>query len=114
MYTTDFKQVGTNIKRELESRGMTQQKLADALGVSKQVMNKIIKGLKAINVTELAEIAAVLGVTTDTLLNAETASVPAVSLSVIGKIKTEEEQNKIDFIRYAIDDIYFLDELLHD
>ncbi|MBE6848004.1 MAG: helix-turn-helix transcriptional regulator [Ruminococcus sp.] len=114
MYTTDFKQVGTNIKRELESRGMTQQKLADALGVSKQVMNKIIKGLKAINVTELAKIAAALGVTTDTLLNAETASVPAVSLSFMGKIKTEEEQNKIDFIRSAIDDIYFLEELLHD
>jgi transcriptional regulator with XRE-family HTH domain len=34
MYTTDFKQVGANIKRELEGLGMTQQKLADALGVS--------------------------------------------------------------------------------
>lgn len=114
MYTTDFKQVGSNIKRELENRGMTQQKLADALGVSKQVMNKIIKGLKAINVTELAKIAAILGVTTDKLLTAEAVSVPAVSLSFMGKIKTEEEQNKIDFIRSAIDDIYFLEELLHD
>lgn len=114
MYTTDFKQVGTNIKREIESRGITQQKLADDLGISKQVMNKIIKGLKAINVTELAKIAAILGVTTDTLLTAESNSVPAVRLSFMGKIKTEEEQEKIKFIRSAIDDIYFLEELLYD
>lgn len=114
MYTTDFKQVGTNIKREIESRGMTQQNLADALGISKQVMNKIIKGLKAINVTELAKIADVLDITTDRLLTVEFHSNPAASLSFMGKIKSEDEQKKIDFIRSAIDDIYFLEELLHE
>ncbi len=114
MYTTDFKQVGTNIKREIESRGITQQKLADVLGISKQVMNKIIKGLKAINVTELAKIADILGVTTDRLLSAEPNTVTDVSLNFMGKIKTKEEQENIKFIRSAIDDIYFLEELLHD
>ena len=72
MYTNNYKQVGVNIKKELDSRGMTQQKLANALGISKQVMNKIINGLKAINVNELSKIASILGITTDQLLTAET------------------------------------------
>ena len=68
MYAMDFAQVGANILNKIESKGMTQQSLADALGISKQVMNKIIKGSKAINVNELAKIASVLGATTDELL----------------------------------------------
>lgn len=114
MYTTNYQQVGANIKNELDSRGMTQQMLADALGISKQVMNKIIKGMKAINVNEISKIASVLGVTTDKLLSIEDNSVATVSLSFMGKVKNEEEQRKIDSIRSAIDDIYFLEELLHD
>ena len=114
MYTTDFKQVGANIKKQLEGLGMTQQKLADALGISKQVMNKIVKGLKAVNVSELAKIADVLGVSADTLLTDGGEPAPAVSLSFMGKIRTEDERKNIDFIRSAIDDIYFLEELLND
>ena len=56
MYAMDFAQVGANIQRQLDIKGMTQQSLADALQISKQVMNKIIKGSKAINVNELAKI----------------------------------------------------------
>ena len=46
MYTTDFVQVGSNIQKQLDMKGMTQQSLADSLNISKQVMNKIIKGSK--------------------------------------------------------------------
>ena len=113
MYTTDFKQVGNNIKKEIEHRGMTQQMLADALGISKQVMNKIIKGIKAINVTELAKISDVLGVSADFLLSAENESVSVSNVNFMGKINDSTEQQNIDFIRSAIDDIYFLEELLN-
>lgn len=114
MYTTQYTQVGTNIQKELDSRRMTQQKLAEEIGVSKQVMNKIIKGLKAINVNEISKIAAVLGVTTDKLLAFEMDPVPFSNPSYMGKVKNEESQKKIDFIRSAIDDIHFLEELLHE
>ena len=57
MYAMEFAQVGENIQHLLDERGMTQQNLAEALGISKQVVNKIIKGNKAINVKEIAEIA---------------------------------------------------------
>ena len=56
MYAMEFAQVGENIQHLLDERGMTQQNLAEALGISKQVVNKIIKGNKAINVKEIAEI----------------------------------------------------------
>ena len=62
MYAMEFAQVGENIQHLLDERRMTQQNLAEALGISKQVVNKIIKGNKAINVKEIAEIAQILGV----------------------------------------------------
>ena len=65
MYAMDYAQVGANIQEQLSLKGIKQQELADALSISKQVMNKIIKGYKAINVNELAQIASVLGTTTD-------------------------------------------------
>ena len=114
MYTTNYEQVGANIKKELDSRGMTQQMLADAIGISKQVMNKIIKGLKAINVKELGRIASALGITTDKLLTVDSEPVSTVSLSFMGKVKNKETQEKIDFIRSTIDDIYFLEDILND
>lgn len=55
----------------MAQHGMTQQNLADKLGISKQVMNKIIKGNKAINVMELSQIAAILGSTADSLFTVE-------------------------------------------
>ncbi|MDF2487067.1 MAG: hypothetical protein K0R46_3235, partial [Herbinix sp.] len=39
MYAMDFAQVGANIQEKLVKMEMTQQSLADALGISKQVMN---------------------------------------------------------------------------
>ena len=114
MYAMNFAQVGANIQRQLDMKGFTQQKLADALGISKQVMNKIIKGSKAINVNELAKIASIMGTSTDELL-----SVPADlstsddTLSFMGSIKDEKTLENVSIIRSAIDEIHLLEELLH-
>ncbi|MBC2582690.1 helix-turn-helix domain-containing protein [Clostridium sp. DJ247] len=64
-----FEMVGNNILIELENRNWTQSMLADKIGISRQVFQKIIKGKKAINAYEIAKIAKILGVTTDKLLN---------------------------------------------
>lgn len=114
MYAMDFAQVGTNIQRKLAAKGMTQQSLADALGISKQVMNKIIKGSKAINVNELARIAGILGTSTDSLLTVEPESVTADSLSFMGSVHDETTCERINLIRAAIDEIHMLEELLDD
>lgn len=113
MYAMDFAQVGANIQKQINIKGYTQQSLADALGVSKQVMNKIIKGSKAINVNELAKIASIMGMTTDELLTVEGEPVSAESLSFMGSVTDEETLEKVNLIRSAIDEIHMLEDLLY-
>ena len=113
MYATDFAQVGANIQKQLELKGLTQQSLADALGISKQVMNKIVKGSKAINVNELAMIASVMGTTTDELLTIPNETVSAESLNFMGSITDEKTLDKVNLIRSAIDEIHMLEDLLY-
>ena len=113
MYAMDFAQVGANIQKQLDIKGFTQQSLADALEISKQVMNKIIKGSKAINVNELAKIAEVLGTTTDDLLMSHDEPVSADSLSFMGSVSDEKTLEKVNLIRAAIDEIHMLEVLLN-
>lgn len=56
--------------------------------VYKQVMNKIIKGQKAINVSELSRIATSLGTTTDDILSVDAANAIEAKdwLSFMGQI----------------------------
>lgn len=112
MYAMDFAQVGANIQKQIDMKGFTQQNLADALGISKQVMNKIIKGSKAINVNELAKIASVIGTTADELLTIGGEPVSADSLSFMGSVTDEATLEKVNLIRSAIDEIHMLEELL--
>lgn len=114
MYAMDFAQVGTNIQEKLVEKGMTQQSLADALGISKQVMNKIIKGSKAINVNELAKIADILNTSTDSLLTVGAELVMTDSLSFMGVVNDEVTRERVNLIRTAIDEIHMLEELLDD
>mgnify|MGYP004566010141 FL=1 len=114
MYAMDFAQVGANIQKKLDIKGMTQQGLADALGISKQVMNKIIKGSKAINVNELAKIAEILSTSTDSLLMVDAEPVFADSLSFMGAVHDDKTRERVNMIRSAIDEIHMLEELLDD
>ena len=113
MYAMDFAQVGANIQKQLNIKGFTQQSLADALGISKQVMNKIIKGSKAINVNELAKIASIVGTTTDELLSPQGEPASVDNLSFMGSVKDEETLEKVNLMRTAIDEIHMLEELLY-
>lgn len=111
MYVLNFAQVGANIQKELDKKSMTQQSLADALSISKQVMSKIIKGAKAINVSELARIADILGTTTDALLTMNVSDTAVESFAFMGTIQDEGTREKVELIRSAIDEIQLLEEL---
>jgi len=111
MYAMNFAQVGANIQKELENKSMTQQSLADALSISKQVMSKIINGAKAINVSELARIASILGITTDALLTMNVADSHGESMAFMGTIQDEKTREKVELIRSAIDEIQLLEEI---
>lgn len=114
MYAMDFAQVGANIQRQLDIKGITQQSLADALGISKQVMNKIIKGNKAININELAKIASVMDITADELLTASDEPTSTDSLSFMGTVSDEVTLERVNLIRTAIDEIHMLEDLLNE
>jgi transcriptional regulator with XRE-family HTH domain len=66
-----FEKIGKNIQVELDKIGWTKSLLADKIGVSRQVLQKIINGSKAINAYEISQIANVLGTTADDLINNE-------------------------------------------
>lgn len=110
MNNTIFEQVGSNIQNILNEQGKTQQYLAEQLGISKQVMSKIISGAKAINVAEISKIAAVLNVSADQLLDVENGQEPVHNFSFMGKVKNEETKKKIEFLQTVIEEILMLEE----
>lgn len=115
MYAINFMQVGRNISHAMTTHGMTQQHLADQLGISKQVMSKIINGKKAINVAELSQIASVLGSSTDSLLSVENS--PAdykPGLAFMGAIHDDEARQNVELLRNAIDQIHLLEDLTNE
>lgn len=63
-----FAEIGARIREIRERKNVTQQKLADALKVTRPVVTKIESGKKAVNALELKIVADVLGTTIDTLM----------------------------------------------
>jgi transcriptional regulator with XRE-family HTH domain len=67
-----FINIGNNIMEQIKVLGLKQTTVADKIGVSRQVFQKIVKGQKAINVFELSNIANALGTTIDELVKETT------------------------------------------
>ena len=110
-----FKSVGMNISSILEQKNITQQHLADLMGVSKQVLSKIIKGQKAINVSEIFMISKALDVPIDSLLDVGLQSRnPSPQFSFMGDLKKEKTKEKVDFLRNVIDELLFLEDYSND
>ena len=112
MNNTIFEQVGSNIQKVLNEQGKTQQFLADQLGISKQVMSKIVGGVKAINVAEISLIAKILNVSTDYLLTTGMIQETVHNFSFMGKVKNEETKKKIEFLKTVIEEILILEECI--
>jgi len=111
MERTFYEMVGKNISDMIVRKAITQQSLADILGVSRQVMGKIIKGQKAINVSEIDMISKTLGVSVESLLDV-TSQTPDLSpqFSFMGELRSEKTKGKVDLLRNVIDEILFLEE----
>ena len=107
---TFFKQVGTNIENVLHEKNYTQQDLANELMISKQVMNKIISGAKAINVEEIKKIASALDVSVDALLYVEPEAVQTHRFSFMGQVQNEETKSKINKLKTVIEEILLLED----
>lgn len=71
------KQIGVEIKRIREARGMSQMELAEEVGVSFQQIQKYEKGINRISVERIQQIAKALGTSVNTFFEKE--RVPMVS-----------------------------------
>lgn len=106
-----YERVGNNISSMLTQKAMTQQSLADALGISRQVMGKIINGQKAINIIEIDVISKTLGVSVESLLDVSSHTPDiAPQFSFMGELKSEKTKEKVNLLRNVIDEILFLEE----
>lgn len=63
---------GEILREEIESRGITQTKLAAQLGVKVSIVNELIKGKRDINIEYALMLEAALGIDADFWINLQT------------------------------------------
>jgi transcriptional regulator with XRE-family HTH domain len=105
--------IGHTIHSLIIERGHTQQTFADALGISEQVMGKIVTGKKVMNVAELTRIAQILGISKDLLLAHLMSSSANESHSVFENDSMREEtKGKLGHMHTVFSEIRLLEDLL--
>jgi len=108
-----FAEIGAKIESFLDTNNMTQTELAEKIGISKQVMGKIIHGKKAISLPEISKIANVMGTTIDDLMrqNLVEDSAEPVFL-MMGREGNPDTKDKLRFINHVMDEMLALDQIL--
>lgn len=108
-----FIEIGTKIAKFLENEGITQTDMAERIGVSKQVMGKIIHGKKAINLVEIKKIADVMRISVDSLMqNVSAEKRPEPIFLMMGRAKNPNTRDDFRFLNHVMDEIITLDQLL--
>jgi transcriptional regulator with XRE-family HTH domain len=77
-----------NITREMRKHNTKQIELADAIGVTKQIMSKMLNGTRLITISELKKIASYFSVTTDALTHEDPTGTDVIRV-FLGKVETE-------------------------
>ena len=88
--------LGERIKTCRQKAGMSQEKVAELMGVSRQAVTKWEIGQSAPNTENLFNLAEIFGTTVDFLLSTEEASKPSPAEQIYYLYKMEEEQKKAD------------------
>lgn len=100
---TFYEMVGQRIIEKLNKLQWTQQTLANELNISKQVMSKIIKGEKKTTILEIKDIANILKVSVDELLQPINERVEliykdpcTIKPQFMGRISTDDGRNGVN------------------
>lgn len=107
-----FECVGSNILEVLSKNNMSQTELAEKIGVSKQVMGKIVKGQKSINALEIKKISDALKITMERLLEEKPDVDKEPVLMFMGNVK-EGNNKHIKFLSTVISEIINMEEALN-
>jgi transcriptional regulator with XRE-family HTH domain len=109
-----FIRIGQKIQEYLDRSGATQSDLADQIGVSKQVMHKIIHGKKAINVQEISLIAAAIQVSVDELLREDVPSRAEPFVMMMGSVSNPNTKDDLRLLNHVMDEMLALEKLLEE
>ncbi|SNS68662.1 hypothetical protein SAMN05446037_101718 [Anaerovirgula multivorans] len=71
-------------------------------------------GAKAINVSEVTQIASVLGVSVEKLLNVKEEESIMHKFSFMGRVENEKTKEKIELLKTIIDEIIMLEEYVDE
>lgn len=107
-----FTSIGKNILERLEQLQLSQTELADRIGVSKQVINKIVQGKKSINAVELSGIAEALNISIDELVRTSTdlrAEDPL--LLMMGSVSKSNTKEDLSFLYHMMDEMLKIESL---
>lgn len=107
-----FEMVGQNIQNILTKQNIRKADLAKKLNISRQMVQKIISGQKAINVKEIANIAMALSVTVDELLRMPSAQMQ--SWAPVQFMGTYSEPSAFSFIEKTIQEYMKLEDRLNE
>ncbi|EKN67978.1 helix-turn-helix transcriptional regulator [Schinkia azotoformans] len=110
---TIFEAIGEKITLFIEKHHITQQEFADRIGVSKQVMSKIVKGQKATNIQEIQKIADVMNISVDELINHESQTnvIEDPILFMMDRTGNSKIRQHLQFLDFVMDEIIELEEL---
>jgi transcriptional regulator with XRE-family HTH domain len=107
----NINQIGQNILYYLKDQQLTQVDLASGLGTSKQVVNKIVKGKKALKMEELIAISKYLNIELDKLVNGKQ-EVEIEELEAVHLYGTIDNHKTADFILNLVSNLSDMEEEL--
>lgn len=100
--------VANNIADQMKKHNTKQIDLANAIGVKKQVMSKMLNGSRMINIEELRRIANYFQVSTDDLMqNPVTAYDGNVVMAFMGKVNTDAAKEALHTVDTLADMIIY-------
>lgn len=100
--------VANNISELMRRDNKKQIDLANAIGVSKQIMSKMLNGSRLISIAELSKIADYFNVKTDDLMKApDTACSGNVVKAFMGKVNTEAAREALRTVDELADMIIY-------
>ena len=107
-----FTAIGKNILKRLDQLQVSQTELAERIGVSKQVINKIVQGKKAINAVEISSIAEALNLSVDELVKTETDLGAEDSfLLMMGSVSKSNTKEDLSFLYHMMDEMLKIESL---
>ncbi len=100
----DYKLIGSRVREERIKYNLTQEKLAENVGISASYMGLLERGDRILSVETLVKLSVALGVTTDSLLAATLDSIKKDSFAVqfslmMNELTDDQKQMVLDVIR---------------